>query len=849
MKISLPTGSRSVFTITLHTFCTLIVFSAIQQQVGAQVIPDSSVNTQYAGGKVTGGFLTSDGGQQNLFHSFAAFSLSPSDTVTFVATPSVKNIITRVTGSLPSSIDGTLQVGNSAANFFLINPEGISFGPNAQLNLLGSFTASTAESFVFNGGSIFSAANLEAPSLLTVSAPIGLQMGEVPSAIAVHNTGYNFTRTNPLDARSSDLSPTLQEGDTIGLQVAPGKTLALIGAGIEFDGGVVTANSGHLEIGSVGPNSFVGLIPTPIGFAAHYRGVSQFEDIHLANQSAANVSGFPVEMHPSLPLQIFATEQGSLQVVGQDIHLSEASLLLGQNGPAASLPGGDMRIRAATLSLQGSQIDKQIRGGILSGTLGATDSGNIFVAAENLDITEGAAIIGVTYTDAASGSIEIEVENQLRVHGSAPGNAFLSSVIGETVIGGAGQSGDIVVNAPNILLEEGGGFNAINFSEGDSGDLYVVADTITLRGRIEESDIPSAISASNLGSGGAGKLDIQTRRLSVSDGATVAASSISSGDAGSIRIVAREQIDLAVGSGERRDSINSSVLRPSLVEQHLLGVPDVDPTGNAGNIFIQTPMLNIEGQTGIAVQNGGSGKGGQLEIQADQLSVREGGQLRALTVSGEGGDIDLQLTDSLILRGGSLLNVESRGAGNGGNISIVSPLLIALENSDIVANAVQGQGGNIDIVSQSVLGTAFRDRLTPESDITASSEFGINGTVAIDTPQVDPSSGAIALSTTVVDPDQQIAAGCAGNTNNQFIASGRGGLSPDPRETLTSATLWQDVRPTGSSEAVADLEQDTTTKFGEHLQEAHDWARGPHGEIQLLAGRQLEALPSSCLGK
>ncbi|MEL6161767.1 MAG: hypothetical protein AAFR18_21355, partial [Cyanobacteria bacterium J06627_32] len=95
MKISLPTGSRSVFTITLHTFCTLIVFSAIQQQIGAQVIPDSSVNTQYAGGKVTGGFLTSDGGQQNLFHSFEAFSLSPSDTVTFVATPSVKNIITR----------------------------------------------------------------------------------------------------------------------------------------------------------------------------------------------------------------------------------------------------------------------------------------------------------------------------------------------------------------------------------------------------------------------------------------------------------------------------------------------------------------------------------------------------------------------------------------------------------------------------------------------------------------------------------------------------------------------------------------------------------------------------------
>ncbi|MEL6468134.1 MAG: S-layer family protein [Cyanobacteria bacterium J06623_4] len=846
MKISLPPSIRTVFPVVLNAAFSLMVFVAAPNQASAQIITDESVNTQYAGGAVTGGLLTSQDGQQNLFHSFAAFSLTPADTVTFLATPSIQNIITRITGDRPSDINGTLQVANSEANFFLINPAGITFGPDAQTQLLGSFMASTAESLTFRNGSVFSAANLAQPSLLTISAPVGLQMGASPSAIAVHNTGYNFTRNNPFEASSSDLSPTLQVGDTIGLQVAPGKTLALIGSGLQFDGGVVTANSGNIELGSLGAGSDITLIPTPVGFTADYSQVNQFEDIHLANRSAANVSGFPVQIHPSSPVQISATEQGTLQLVGDDIHLTEASLLLGQNGPAATFPGGDIRIQATgTLSLQGSQVDEQIRGGIFSGTLGNTDSGAVFVTAENIDITEGAGIIAATYTDAASGMIELTVGDQLRIHGASPDNAFLSSVVGETVVGGTGQSGDIVVYAPTVLLEEGGGINSINFSQGNSGDIRVIADDITLRGRIEASDIPSAISASNLGAGGAGVLDIQTRRLSVSEEAIVAASSISSGDAGSIRITASEQIDLALHSENSRDSINSSVLRPSLVEQHLLGVPDVEPTGDAGNIFIQTPILNIEGQTGITVQNSGTGNGGQIEIQANQLFMRDGGQLQAFTVSGEGGDINLQLTDSLILRGGSLLNVESKGTEDGGNIDITTPLLIALENSDIVANAVQGRGGNIDITSQSVLGTAFRDRLTPESDITASSEFGINGTVEIDTPQVDPSSGAIALPTTVVDPDQQVAAGCAETEGSQFIASGRGGLPLDPRETLAAPTLWQDVRPVGTAGTTAESRPATSAEI--YLREATGWARTLSGDVQLLEGQQSTQMSVACL--
>ncbi|WP_366934754.1 filamentous hemagglutinin N-terminal domain-containing protein [Microcoleus sp. PH2017_29_MFU_D_A] len=67
----------------------------------------------------------------------------------------IANIFTRVTGGQPSNILGTLGVlGN--ANLFLINPRGLIFGPNARLDLRGSFVASTAESIVFNNGFEFS---------------------------------------------------------------------------------------------------------------------------------------------------------------------------------------------------------------------------------------------------------------------------------------------------------------------------------------------------------------------------------------------------------------------------------------------------------------------------------------------------------------------------------------------------------------------------------------------------------------------------------------------------------------------------------------------------------------------
>ncbi len=126
-----------------------------------------------------------DGGARrggNLFHSFREFNVENGRRVYFANPAEVNNIFSRVTGGNASRIFGTLGV-DGAANLFLLNPNGIIFGPNARLDIRGAFLGSTADRFLFADGSEFSARDPQASPLLTISVPTGLQYGSNPGAI------------------------------------------------------------------------------------------------------------------------------------------------------------------------------------------------------------------------------------------------------------------------------------------------------------------------------------------------------------------------------------------------------------------------------------------------------------------------------------------------------------------------------------------------------------------------------------------------------------------------------------------------------------------------------------------
>ncbi len=97
---------------------------------------------------IEGGTLSGDG--TNLFQSFSQFNLTSDQIANFISNPNINNILTRIIGGNPSSIDGLIQLTGGNSNLFIMNPAGLIFGSNFSLNVPADFTATTATGIGFN---------------------------------------------------------------------------------------------------------------------------------------------------------------------------------------------------------------------------------------------------------------------------------------------------------------------------------------------------------------------------------------------------------------------------------------------------------------------------------------------------------------------------------------------------------------------------------------------------------------------------------------------------------------------------------------------------------------------------
>ncbi|WP_420832787.1 filamentous hemagglutinin N-terminal domain-containing protein [Nostoc edaphicum] len=784
----------------------------------AQVISDSTTNSliNQNGNNFT--ILNGTEKGDNLFHSFSNFSVPTGGSASFdlVNTPNITTIFSRVTGGSVSNIDGLIRTLNSSnpVSLFLLNPSGIVFGPNSSLNIGGSFVGTTADSVVFADGLKFNAIDAT-PPLLTMSVPIGLQFGSNPGAITVQGSGHNAQLGDSLQVSGLNIG-------TRGLQLQPGKTLALLGGNVALDGGLLSAPGGLIELGSI-TNGSVALNSIPQGFALSYPNASSFGDIQINQRALASTRDLSNE------------SGGAIQIQGKQVSIRDGSLILVQN--RSNQTAGDIAINATqSLQIIGKSPDFKSSSSLVNETISSGAAGNIIVTTPQLDIDQGGYIFNRTFSTGLGGNIALNT-GEMRVNGFAFGDPSPFRAVSQILAAsyGTGKGGNVAISTQNLSILAGGNIAARPYASGNGGDLIVKADTIQVTNEgAPKGNYFSLLSTATFGSGNAGDLKIDTRKLSVQAGARVSASSIVSGNAGSLTINASESIDVnGVKDAENPSYIGTAVRPVSGFSR-----------ATSGNTTINTPLLNISNGATVFVQNLGSGKAGTLNIQANTLRLDNGASISASTKAGGGGNTNLQLRDLLLMRHGSFISAEAGSNGNGGNITINAPNIVGLENSDIIANAEKGRGGNIQITTQGIIGLKYRPELTPENDITASSQFGVSGTVQVNTIGVDPNSGLVELPANVTDPSQQIATGCAGNEGSRFVATGRGGVPQNPNQEARSNRTWSDIRDLSAYRKTSEITAQISPS-PEVLVQATSWRRNSQGKIELVAAQSSTSMQPS----
>ena len=161
----------------------------------------------------------------NLFHSFQDFNINANESATFTGNLDIQRVISRVTGRNLSHIDGLLKSEIPNADFFFLNPAGFIFGPNAVINISGSFSASTADYLSLIDGKRFYAEPM-ANEILSIEAPraygfLGADIGKITfdqSQLAL-GTGESFTITGG-DIEFEHAQLTIPEGKVTLISVA-----------------------------------------------------------------------------------------------------------------------------------------------------------------------------------------------------------------------------------------------------------------------------------------------------------------------------------------------------------------------------------------------------------------------------------------------------------------------------------------------------------------------------------------------------------------------------------------------------------------------------------------------------
>ena len=466
----------------------------------------------------------------NLFHSFSVFNLFNGDTAQFLGPAdavNIANIISRVTGGTPSSIDGTIDsTAMPNANFFFINPAGIIFGPGATLAVGGSFHATTSDYLRFSDGTRFDARNPAHP-VFTAADPAAF--------------GFLTSKPGSIDVEGSTLLI-----DLFGSQ--PGSTLTLAGGpvalgngasvGFAFLNGVVNvfsvASPGEITLAGVSTAPTMGRITLDLSSISVAGGpaIVRADSLVLTNGSA--ITTIPTDTSPATIIDIavgtltldgssirnqnfFGTagNAGAISIHATDVTLRNGGAIEGQNFGTVGLSPGDVEVFAtgAISIASGSHISAE--------TTTPSDGGSILLQAPSISISD-AQIAADTQSDGNGGAVTI-VANRLTI---GPGGSISSTSTG------TGNAGNVMITAGSTVFLDYGQIQT-STTESDGGSVMIAAGQLV---RLVNGTITTSVQG---GTGNGGNITIDPPLIILENGSMIAANAFG-GNGGNISLTAAD---------------------------------------------------------------------------------------------------------------------------------------------------------------------------------------------------------------------------------------------------------------------------------------------------------------------
>ncbi|MEA5463537.1 filamentous hemagglutinin N-terminal domain-containing protein [Leptothoe sp. PORK10 BA2] len=536
---------------TAGNFCSLVnlvvvAIATLQLPALAQLpIPDSSTNTSVtptaAGFDITGTTVFGqDPGLVNQFHSFQDFNVLNGAIADFIKfSPDVDNIITRVTGANASTIDGLLRAND--ANLFLINSNGLVFGPGADLDIGRSFFAVTASDLLFSDGVLFD----------TTEPTLNEFTDAVPLA-------FNF------DANSGQINANGNVGTTIEVEVE--RTLALLGSRVTLTDFNLSAPTGRVELLGLGDQAnSVNLTVVPVNINTPDRqaiGLS-FDTplqsrsngiVSLTNSTISTTADFASDFNSSFLFDDTEFTFNSLNDAGGIVIRATEAIILDQQSTLEALSIGQGN--AGFIGLQTSAAGEiQLRDGSIifaSVEEAGGQGGFVFLDTGDLTLTEASQVQtsvrdDVVSPDSFAGTIYITATGNVSLIGSDPvlGTSIFSSVGNPEATNTSANAGLVLLEANALDIDGRDGFAGIttsNNGQGGAGFIFIEVDTdVIVRG--EWGDIISKTTStipntSSINGQQPGVILIEARRVGLLNGGSVAVDNQGTGEPGLIGIEA-----------------------------------------------------------------------------------------------------------------------------------------------------------------------------------------------------------------------------------------------------------------------------------------------------------------------